>query len=433
MSLKEVESMLKKTKTESKMKLTKEEERDLISKYRGMKKITYQQLMTQMAKEKKGKFPQPIRAQPTMEIFTSKDDDYTIAQRIVKLTAKDIKIWGNKIIADVKFNGIRGMIVVDPKTKEVRVLSRTLKTLKKFEKNYGDQILENISDVIKDKTIMDAELYALGANGEILPGHMVTGWAKNPSDDKYSNIKPSVEVFDLIVLNSKDIRKLPLKYRKRLLEVSLKKDADQIIETADTRMMDNSSRLIDWLYQGKVNKRGFEGLVLKDPNSSYFYGQPDDNPWRKVKGVDTLDLELKAVESYPHDKAFRYYKHWIMTPKDAEMEVKADKGIKDAEMNEAYYIKFSKKMIKQWKSGILIASGPMIKVDAELKKEYGISKIPSRLDIPENKRQIVEIFVEQMTDSLQVSGTKIVGIREDKKIADSIEDMVKLRDYLRGV
>ena len=68
--------------------------------------------MTQMSK-KDSKFPQPVRTQPTMDVFTSKDNDYSIAQRIVKLTAKDVKRWGDKIIADGGCSG-RWIWVIDP-------------------------------------------------------------------------------------------------------------------------------------------------------------------------------------------------------------------------------------------------------------------------------------------------------------------------------
>jgi ATP-dependent DNA ligase len=430
MSLKEVKSELSKTQGESKMKLSKEEERDLISKYGRSRKITYQQLKTQMAKEK-SKFPQPVRTQPTMEVFTSKDSDYTIAQRIVKLTAKDVKSWGKNIIADVKYDGIRAMIVIDPKKKEVRVLSRSLATLKKFEKKYNDLILKNITKIVKDKSVMDAELYALGPNGEILPGPTVTGWAKNPTAEKYNQIQPSIEVFDVMVLNSKDVRKLPLKYRKRLLEIALRKDDDRILDVADTRMMQNSSRLIDWLFQGKVNKRGFEGLVLKDPESEYFYSKPTNNPWKKVKAVDTLDLRLKAVSAYPEGKVFNFYKHWEMTPSDADMTVKADKGIQEAEFDYNFYINFTKGIINKWKSGRYEADGPMVQVASDLIDVYGVKEVPKRIKM--KKGPIIELFVEKMSDNLQPSGTKIVRIRDDKKEADKVEDMVRLRDYLLGV
>lgn len=430
LSLKEVKSELSKTKEGSKMKLSKEDEKDLVSKYSRSRKITYQQLKTQMAKEK-SKFPQPVRIQPTMEVFTAKDNDYSIAQRIVKLTAKDVKFWGKYVIADVKYDGIRAMIVVDPKKKEVRVLSRTLKTLKKFEKKYGDVILENLTKIVKDKSVMDAELYALGSGGEILPGPTVTGWAKNPTAEKYNEIKPSIEVFDIMVLNSKDVRNLPLKYRKRLLEISLRKDDDKIMEVADTRMMQNSSRLIDWVFIAKTKKRGFEGLVLKDPDQTYFYGKSKDKQWVKVKAVDTLDLRLKAVSAYPEGKVFKFYKHWEMTPSDADMIIKADKGIKEADFNEEYYIKFTKRLIKKWKKGQLEGEGGMVRVAATLVKEYGVEEVPKRIKIKNGP--IIELFVEKISDNLLPSGTKIVRIRDDKREADKVEDMVKLRDYLMGV
>jgi ATP-dependent DNA ligase len=428
MTLKDVKSGLSKTKKETKIKLSPSEERDLISRYKQSRKITQQKFMTQMSK-KKQKFPQPVRVQPTMEIFTNKDDDYTIAQRITKLSAKDVKKWGDKVIVDTKFDGIRAMIVVDPKTKDIRVLSRNLKTLKKFEKKYGSMIADNMSKLVKDKTVVDAELYALGSEGEILPGPTVTGWAKNPEAEKYSEIRPSIEVFDVMVLNSKDVREMPLKYRKRLLEMSLRKDDDRVMEFADTRLMSNNERLIYWLFNAKVNKSGFEGLVLKDPEAPMRYGKTGDMV--KVKAIDTLDLRLKAVEAYPRGKVFKFYKHWIMQPEDASINIKCDKGIKSANMDENYYITFTKKLIKRWQKGEVEGEGGMVPISAKYKKIYGIAKIPKRLIL--KKGPIIEIFVEKMSNDLQPSGQKIVRIRDDKTEADVVEDLVRLRDYLLGV
>ena len=428
MTLKDVKSGLSKTKKESKIKLSPSEERDLISKYCGSRKITQQKFMTQMSK-KKQKFPQPVRVQPTMEIFTNRDDDYTIAQRITKLSAKDVKRWGGKVIVDTKFDGIRAMIVVNPKTGDIRVLSRNLRTLKKFEKKYGSMIADNMSKLVKDKTVVDAELYALGRKGEILPGPTVTGWAKNPEAEKYSGIRPSIEVFDIMVLNSKDVREMPLKYRKRLLEISLRKDDDRVMEFADTRLMSNNERLIYWLFNAKVNKRGFEGLVLKDPEAPMRYGKTGDMV--KVKAIDTLDLRLKAVEAYPREKVFKFYKHWIMQPEDASINIKCDKGIKSANMDEDYYITFTKKMIKKWKRGDAEGDGGMVSISAKYSEIYGIKKVPKRLTL--KKGPIIEIFVEKMSNDLKPSGQKIVRIRDDKIKADVVEDLVKLRDYLLGV
>ena len=73
----------------------------------------------------------------------------------------------------------------------------------------------------------------------------------------------------------------------------------------------------------------------------------------------------------------------------------------------------------------------MVHVSAKYKDLYGVNQVPKRLKIKDG--DIVEIFVERIGDSLLPSGTKIVRFREGKTVADTVEDMVKLRDYLLGV
>jgi len=325
----------------------------------------------------------------------------------------------------------RAMLVVDPKRRDVRILSRRLKPFKKFRKKYKEMILESLSPLVKDQSVFDAELYALSKDGKIIPGHVVSGWVRNPDDEKYSNIKPSVQVFDIVMFNKKDLRGLPLKYRKRLLEIALRDSG--ILQVADTRRMKNSSRLIDWLFNSKVKRRGFEGLVLKDPESVYFYNKPKDNRWRKVKSVDTLDLRLVATEAYPSDKPFRFYKHWRMSPQDSEMIVKADKAIKAAGFDNDFYIGFTKRLLDKWQRGEIKAdeSAGMVKVDKKFRDIYGVPEVPRKL-ILGDKGPIVELFVEKMSETLQPSGTKIVRIRDDKEVADTLADMLQLKNLLLG-
>ena len=81
----------------------------------------------------------------------------------------------------------------------------------------------------------------------------------------------------------------------------------------------------------------------------------------------------------------------------------------------------------------MVAAGRMIDVDKDLVKFYGTKKVPSRLTYPKNKRMIVEIFTERITETLHPSGTKIVGIREDKKIADKMKDIKDLRAFFLNI
>ena len=250
-------------------------------------------------------------------------------------------------------------------------------------------------------------------------------------DKKYENLLPTIEAFDLVMLNGKDMRELPLKYRKRLLETGVKRMDGLVLDVADTRLMKNHPRPIEWRFKAIIKGKG-EGLVLKHPAEEYYYGKKSikNRGWAKLKAGDTLDLELKAIEVSPRGKPFKDYRHWLMVTADNELhEIKANKAIVAAKFDNEFYRNFSLDMINQWKLGRLVAAGRMIDVDKDLVKFYDVKRVPSRLTYPKNKRMIVEIFTERITETLHPSGTKIVGIREDKKIADEMKDIEELRRF----
>lgn len=434
MSLELVKNALGRRRKMTQIPLERDEYNDLLNEYRKAKKITFATLLASM-KRKGVYFPQPVRTQPSLATIRE-HPEWSISKKMAKMTAADVKSWGPRVIADVKFDGVRGLLYVNPTKKEVKLYSRRLKELHKLEDAYAESIIENLSGITKGETVLDTEIYAVGKDGKLLEYGTVAGWARNPSDEKYNSLTPTIEAFDVVMLNGKDIRDLPLKFRKSLLEITTKRRDGVILDIADTRLMKNHPRPIEWRFKAIIEGKG-EGLVLKKEDSLYFYGKPKPdaaNPWRKVKAADTLDLELKALEISPREGPFEDYRHWIMVPNDdEEHEIRANKGIKAAVMDNSFYRAFSLDMINQWKSGRLVGSNEMISVKPELREYYGVDKVPARLEVPRVRRSIVEIFVEKMSKNYQPSGTKIVGIRDDKKTADTMSDVKRLGDFLLAV
>jgi len=146
-----------------------------------------------------------------------------------------------------------------------------------------------------------------------------------------------------------------------------------------------------------------------------------------------LDLEMKAIESSPRGRVFEDYRHWVMVPSDDERhEIKANKAIIAAGFDNDFYRSFSSDMIGSWLKGDLKGIGGMVKVKKELIPYYGVEEVPKRLVYLKNKRMIVEIFTEKITENLHPSGTKVVAIRFDKDKADSKKDINDLRKFFLG-
>ena len=378
---------------------------------------------------KKHGVAQPIRTQPTKDVMKAED----LYKYLATLTYHDVKRWGKYLIADMKYQGIRGIIVILPKEKKVYVYSRSFNRLYNFEKEYGKQIFEDMANWIKKPTIIDTELYALSKEGEPLPQPIETGWAKNP--EKYSKeVKPNIRAFDVMIANGKDIRNEPLEKRKEILDKLLDFEGGAVYTAESRKILNRPTSIVSMLKEAL--KQRTEGLVIKDPNSPYFYGKISDeakNPWRKVKLFDTIDLRLRRVSVYPEkkDKVW-FYKHWYLSPENKPThETEADKGIQNAKLDHAYYARFTKNLLDLLDYKLAVAKGKMVKVDPEktvvidgkrikLVDYYGRDKIPEQIILKKPEQPIVEVYSEQITPDYKLSGVKIVGIREDKQKADNL-------------
>jgi len=364
-------------------------------------------------RSKKTPLAQPIRVQPSREILNNKD----IIKYLSSITEKEIKKWGKrKVFMDVKYKGVRSIILIDMPEKKIKLLSRTLKTktYEKFLNKYKKEIVNGIkwSNVSGD-VILDGEIFAYGKNKEILSQAEVTGFARNPKNKK---IEPKIEVFDVLMVNDKDIRSLPLKERKKKLEKIVGERS--IIEIAKSYYL--SPRKIKGLFS-RVLKRGHEGLVIKDPDSKYISGKSDKLHWIKLKKADNVDLELKYVSAWPRGKLFKFYKHWVLVPRDKEThEIKVDKAVRAAKMDYEWYTEFTKEILKNIDK---FKTSGKVKVHPDYVSIYRKNYIPEKIIIPKGKRIIVEIFSEDWTNTLKPSGPKIIGIREDKKEADTMKDI----------
>lgn len=433
MSLKRLSLNLDKGGHKTQIPLEYGEKKKILEEFGSAKSMKFSSLMGSM--KRRGKFfPHPIRTQPDLETF-SEHPEWSVSKKIAKATAKDVKHFGPKIIADIKYDGVRGLLYVNPKTKEVKLYSRRLKELQKLEERYAEAILDNVGNFIKTETVFDTEIYAVGKEGQLLEYGVVAGWARNPNSEKYKDVIPTIEVFDLMLLNNKDLRSLPLKYRKRLIEAVIKKKDGKVLDIADTRLMKNHPRPIEWRFKAIIKGKG-EGLVVKDPASKYFYGKPKGkaNPWRKLKAADTLDFELKAIEPSPRAGPFEDYRHWITVPSDKEShEVRVNKGIIAAKLDNDFYRMFSLDMINRWKSGKLVGTRKLVPVRKDLIDFYGVDRVPERLHYPKKNRIIVQLFLEKISGNLYPSGTKVVGIRDDKRFGDTMGDLKKLKDFFLAI
>jgi len=111
-----------------------------------------------------------------------------------------------------------------------------------------------------------------------------------------------LHLFDVLQVDDRDIRSLPLEDRRGLLDEILRGTGLEVeIHRA------NSISEIEELKKEAVRK-GHEGIIVKSPLSKY--GQP--NSWLKLKRYDTIDCFVLEFEDTPEKKRTGTARSWFI-------------------------------------------------------------------------------------------------------------------------
>lgn len=167
----------------------------------------------------------------------------------------DEKGW----IFEVKFDGYRAFGI---KTKKgVKLLSRGKKS---YNQRYPTLVKELAK--IKGTFVIDGEIVILDKKGrshfQMLQNYLKTGEGK-----------PYFYVFDLLEINGKDVRKLPLLERKKLLKPLLK-GARSIRYSKHIKAKGKT-------FFKLAEKKGLEGIIAKKGDSTYQHKRT--RLWQKIK------------------------------------------------------------------------------------------------------------------------------------------------------
>ena len=121
-----------------------------------------------------------------------------------------------------------------------------------------------------DNVILDGEIVALDEHG-----HPRFEWLVNRGPQKGTIV---YYVFDLLRLGDRDLRSEPLYRRKSLLQKLLRKN--DTLRYVDHILSEGLA-----MYAGAL-ALGLEGIVAKDPASSYIEGPNQTWHWQKIKNRD---------------------------------------------------------------------------------------------------------------------------------------------------
>jgi DNA ligase 1 len=213
-----------------------------------------------------------------------------LAERLSS-AADIVKKMGDKTVtAEYKLDGERLQIHKD--VDGVRLFSRRLEVITSHYPDAADLVKRRVS---AKKAILEAEVVAINEDtGEYLPfQELMHRRRKYGVDQAIADYPVALNFFDVLLAGSVDLTGKPYTVRRKKLE--------QIVEQTDrTRLVpakttDSPSDIEDFMEEAIEN--GCEGLVVKDPASTYRAGAREF-AWIKLKReyrselTDTIDLVI---------------------------------------------------------------------------------------------------------------------------------------------
>ncbi len=210
-----------------------------------------------------------------------------LAER-VKSESEAIEKLGKEFAAEYKLDGER--VQIHYSDNKIILYSRRLENIT----SYYPDIVENIPKALKTTSvILEAEAVAINENsGEFLPFQELMHRRRKYNIDRIVEKYPiTVNLFDVLYLNGKEMLDEPYQTRRKKLEEITKEDDYTKIITKITVHSENE--IEDFLENG-INA-GCEGLMLKALDAPYRAGARGSN-WLKLKREyrnelgDSLDL-----------------------------------------------------------------------------------------------------------------------------------------------
>jgi DNA ligase-1 len=233
-------------------------------------------------------------------------------------------------------------------------------------------------------------------------------------------------VYDVMFYDRKSVIRDSLATRKKLLSRLLLKDENIIIATSTVVA---AGEEIDLNFK-KSKSEGYEGLVIKDPESNYHPGKRG-RYWIKLKEeLDTIDAVVVMAE-YGHGKRAGTLSDYTLAINDFKHKTPADKN------------NILESKIKEDKSNMLRTIGKAYSGLSNDEINFMTSKLKTLVVKDEGSRLIVkpEIVLEVSFDTIQKSDRhdsgyalrfpRIKNIRFDKGIND-IDNLEKVENIYRN-
>ena len=232
------------------------------------------------------------------------------------------------LIGEYKYDGIRAQVHINGN--EVRIFSRNLNDITLFFPELAQWTPDKVGS---NSIIFDGEILAY-KDKKVMPFQYLQRrlHAKHLSPDSKGSVPVIYTIFDTLYHNSALIG-MPLIQRKQILD-EMKIALPFVL--AKWKLV-CSERSIDEMFN-ESKELGYEGLVVKDPNSEYQIGKRGKNWIKLKKELDTLDVVVVMAEYGNGKRAGKLsdYTFAVMDTNDDKLLTigKAYSGLSDSEIDE---------------------------------------------------------------------------------------------------
>ncbi|MDV3276954.1 MAG: ATP-dependent DNA ligase [Nitrososphaerales archaeon] len=227
--------------------------------------------------------------------------------------------------AEFKYDGVRAQ--VHKLANEVRIYSRRLEEIT----SAFPEVVSAARELAHD-WVMDGEIVPF-SGGKPLPFQLLQRRLRRMEgfEEAAKNAPVNYFAFDLLYLDGKELYGLPLRERSEELSALL---AGHGIPTAERSVVEGAGQIASMFRRSRES--GYEGLVLKDPESVYTMGKRGAG-WVKLKEeLDSIDAVIVGAE-YGHGKRAGVISDYTFAVRDGEMLKtigKAYSGLTDEEIDQ---------------------------------------------------------------------------------------------------
>jgi len=208
--------------------------------------------------------------------------------------AEALDSWG-KAAAEIKFDGARVQIHVQEvegsEIAEISIYSRNM-----------DDVTAALPDVVgfvrqsvTDSCILDGEVVAVDDAGNPLPfQHVLRRFRRKHDIERMrEEVTLRLHAFDCLRVGSEGLLTKPLVERHRHLENVFKNgETDEAV--AELLLSDDPDELAG--FEAEALEAGHEGIMLKNPESTYLPGDRGQNWLKRKPDVETVDLVVTGAE-----------------------------------------------------------------------------------------------------------------------------------------